>query len=368
MSLELLLDGSKLEWHQERLEAWRRGERVAPITVDLALTQACNFKCYYCFAQLQENKPHPIKRNHVRDFIDDCAEVGVKAISLVSDGESTLSKEYVYAIQYAKEKGLDVASGTNGYLLGEDKLKEILPHLTYLRINITAGEERRYQEIMGVKEGWFQRVCQNIDAAVRLKHQNGWPVTLGMQMVLDQRCSDQIIPLSKLAIDLGVDYLIIKHTSDDHQGSLGVDYSKYAAMESDLKKAEAMSTDRTKFVVKWRKIREGNNRPYQRCHGPKFHLQISGSGLVAPCGPLFGEKYKRFHISNITMQRFRDIIKSDKYWEVMDYLSSDKFDAQKDCSTLCLQNTHNIMLDREVRLGEKIENRFPAAPPHVNFI
>ena len=41
-------------------------------------------------------------------------------------------------------------------------------------------------------------------------------------------------------------------------------------------------------------------------------IQISGSGLVAPCGGLFNEKYKKFHIGNICDTRFKDIWQSEK--------------------------------------------------------
>ena len=54
-------------------------------------------------------------------------------------------------------------------------------------------------------------------------------------------------------------------------------------------------------------------------------LQMSGSGLVAPCGMLFNEKYKKFHIGNIVDKRFKDIWNSEHYWEVMNYLASTKF-------------------------------------------
>ena len=68
-------------------------------------------------------------------------------------------------------------------------------------------------------------------------------------------------------------------------------------------------------------------------------LQISGSGLVAPCGMLFNERYKRYHIGNICDNRFKDIWNSDEYWNVMKYLASPEFNAQKMCGTLCLRQT-----------------------------
>jgi hypothetical protein len=37
---ELILDGTKLAWHLDRVRAWERGERIAPITIDMALTRA----------------------------------------------------------------------------------------------------------------------------------------------------------------------------------------------------------------------------------------------------------------------------------------------------------------------------------------
>jgi hypothetical protein len=40
--------------------------------------------------------------------------------------------------------------------------------------------------------------------------------------------------LAQLAIDLGVDYGVIKHCSDDENGSLGVDYSKYEPLYGKL--------------------------------------------------------------------------------------------------------------------------------------
>ncbi len=292
---------------------------------------------------------------------------GVKAISLVSDGESTLSPVFVDTIQRGSANGISMAVGTNGYLLTEDKLRAIMPHLTYLRINITAGEPKRYMEIMGVKEGWFEKVCENIKAMVRIKKEMNLQTTIGLQMVLMPEYEDQILPLAKLGKELRPDYLVIKHCSDNEEGFLGVDYGGYKKMYTKLQEAEALSDDEYKVVVKWSKIADEGKRSYQRCYGPPFLLQISGSGLVAPCGMLFNEQYKKFHMGNIVTERFRDMVKSDRYWEVMEYLASDAFNAQRMCGTLCLQHKVNEYLDG-VKKGT-IQIEAPAGvPQHVNFV
>ncbi len=366
---ELILDGTKIAWHQERVEAWERGERIAPVTIDMALTRACNYGCHFCYAMLQENDRSVINQPIIYDFLEDCAEIGVKGISLVSDGESTISPVFVDTVTRGSELGLSMATGTNGFVLTRRRLEEVLPHLTYLRINISAGEKERYAEIMGVKEKWFDRVCQNIADMVEIKRRDNLNVTIGLQMVLMPEYSDQVLPLARLGKKLRPDYLIIKHCSDDEDGTLGVDYSGYEKLYDTLRQAENLSDDEYKVVVKWSKIKANGERSYQRCYGAPFMLQMSGSGLVAPCGMLFNERYKKFHIGNICETRFRDIWASDRYWEVMNYLASPKFNAQKMCGSLCLQHKVNETLDEYQKGRFAFPDLIKKSPPqHINFI
>lgn len=368
-SSDLILDGTKIAWHQDRVRAWQRGERIAPITIDMALTRQCQMACGFCYASLQgQMSGSTITKDVIETFLADAAEVGVKGISLVSDGESTVSPVFVDTIVKGHELGLSMAVGSNALTLTRPKLEKILPALTYLRVNISAGERDRYAEIMGAKKSWFDRVCQNIRDMVEIKRRDGLPVTLGMQMVLMPQYGDQILPLARLGAELGVDYLVIKHCSDDEDGHLGVDYSAYAKLYDLLYEAERYSSDRYKVHVKWSKIEAGRKRRYQRCYGPPFMLQISGSGLIAPCGATFNEKWKKLHLGNICTDRFRDIIKSDHYWNVMHYLASPKFNAQTMCGSLCLQDKVNQALDDHVKGTHLPDVSRARRPEHVNFI
>jgi MoaA/NifB/PqqE/SkfB family radical SAM enzyme len=317
---------------------------------------------------MQENERLPITRETIFNFMDDCRDIGVKAISLVSDGESTLSPVFVDSIVRGSENGISMAVGTNGYLLNERKLEQILPHLTYLRINISAGERDRYAEIMGVKPDWFDKVCENIKTMVRIKKEKNLKVTIGLQMVLMPEYADQIMPLAQLGKELRPDYLVIKHCSDNEDGFLGVDYSKYKDLYDLLHKAEALSDDEYQVSVKWSKIQDEGTRSYQRCYGPPFLLQISGSGLVAPCGMFFNDQYKKFHMGNIVTQRFKDIYNSDRYWEVINYLASPDFNAQVMCGTLCLQHKVNEYLDGVKKGNVDVQKPSGTEPQHLNFV
>ena len=365
---DLILDGHKLHWHKQRVEAWLRGERIAPITMDCALTRRCTYRCIYCYGQLQANDEKKMTKDVIFRFLDDAAEIGVKAISFVSDGESTCSPHLYDAVLRGKANGLDMALGTNGYLLKEECLEEILSCLTYLRFNISAGEPDRYAYIMGCRKEYFYKVCDTIKKCVKIKNEKKLNVTLGLQMVLMPDFHDQVIPTVELGKKLGADYVIIKHCSDDEAGSLGVDYSGYEKLGGLLKKAESYSDDKCLVKVKWSKILSKGRRRYTQCYGPPFIMQLSGSGLVAPCGMLFNKKYKKYHIGNIVDKSFKEIWKSERYWEVMGLIASREFDTTTMCGTLCLQDRVNEFL-WDLKHGEALLKDVKAKKPeHVNFI
>lgn len=366
----LILDGHKLAWHRERVAALLAGERVAPITIDCALTRACSYGCVYCYGQLQHNPGPPLTRDVILRFLDDAADVGVKAVSFVSDGESTCSPHLEAALLRGRANGLDMALGTNGFLLQDDRLEAILPALTYLRFNISAAEPARYAEIHGCAQACFHKVLGTIRRAVAVKRAMRLDTTIGLQMVLLPAFADQVLPLARLAVALEVDYLVIKHCSDDEAGRLGVDYTAYAGLEPLLHQAEALSSPGCQVRAKWSKILSGGVRTYARCYGPPLMLQLSGSGLVAPCGMLFHARYARCHIGNIAVTPFKMLWQGDRYWEVMRHIASDAFDARRMCGSLCLQHKVNECLWSLRHEGGSLPEPPPdaAPPPHHHFI
>ena len=368
----LILDSHKLSHHFERVQAWEAGERIAPVSVDMALTRACGAMCAFCYAMVQEPQERSsVKVDSSLSLLDDFKSIGVKSVSLISDGESTISKSYVPFIQHAANLGIDVGNATNAWEWGPEKIEAVLPHLTWVRFTVAAGRPESYAKIMykGPEHTQvFDKAMANIRYAVEYKRKNNLPVTLGIQMVLLPEYKDEIIPFAQLAIDLGVDYGVIKHCSDDENGTLGVDYSKYEPLYGKLSEAEKMSTEQTKIIVKWEKIMDKGKPSYKRFYGPQFLLQISGSGLISPSGMFFNAKFSKLHIGNFTEERFIDMFKSNRYWRAMDYLASPAFDAQTMMGTLPIQHYVSVALDNHLKGLEKITPAVGNKPMHVNFL
>jgi MoaA/NifB/PqqE/SkfB family radical SAM enzyme len=367
---ELQLDGTKIGHYRDRVEAWARGERIAPVTMDVAWTRKCAAACNFCYAQLQSSDDGgAITRVIAFNFLEDMAEIGVKGVSLISDGESTEVDYFADSVEHASKHGLRVGTSSNGLRLTPEVLEQILPHLTYLRFNFSGGDKHRWAQIMGLKQPLFDRVVKHVKAAVDIKRRNSLSVNLNMQFVVMPQDADQIVPFAKLAKELRVDYGILKHCADSPTNELGVDYSKYKDIFPLFQEAETYSDETFRVATKWTRIQDEGKRDYQRCMGPPFILQASGSGLIAPCGQKFNNKYSKYHIGWIAgplAQRFRDIFHSERYWEVMRHLSSPLFNAQRECGANCLQTNTNSWLNK----WKQGQVQFPTspAPPHMAFL
>ena len=363
---DFVLDGTKVGWYPERIAAWERGEKIAPITMDVAFTRRCNAACEFCYAQMQASTGKEITREIALQFLSDAAEIGVKGVSLISDGESSIVPFYAESIVHGSKVGLQMGIGTNGKVLKRKMLEQILPHLSYLRFNFSGGTREGYSRIMGVKPEWYDAVIQNVKDAMEIKRRDNLGVTINMQLVLDPKNNSELRPFADLAASIRPDYAIVKHCADDVDGTLGTDYTKYKELNDTFDYMESLGDETFRMVIKRERMKDEGKRDYSKCYGPPFITQMSGNGLIAPCGFLFNEKYKAFHIGNVCDNRFKDIFQSDRYWEVMRYLASDEFDPRERCGPNCLQTQTNSFLYHY----KKGEIALPTGkhPPHLGFL
>ena len=362
----LVIDGTKVGWYPDRIASWKRGELIAPVTIDCAMTRRCQAACSFCYAQMQASESEqPITKECFFDFLDDAAAIGVKGVSFISDGESTVVPWYADAVEHAASCGLAVGAGSNGIKLTRNILERVLPHLSYLRFNFSAGEEQRYAQIMGVPRHCYHDVIQNIKDGMDIIRRDNLPCTLNMQLVCDPRDADQLIPFAQLVCELKPTYGVIKHCADDANGTLGVDYSKYDQLMETFDRCEELGRE-AGVRIEVKRSRLDGKRTYTRCYGSAFIMQVSGNGLVSNCGFHFNEKHKKFHLGNITRTRFRDIWASDRYKEVMDYLASEHFNPQERCGPNCLQHNTCTFLYDHVHRGVPLP--VVEAPPHLAFL
>lgn len=363
MADKYVMDGHKLYWHLDRVSDWLSGKRIAPIHIDVGLSKGCNIRCEYCFGALQGNfykKGSEIyfPRDALLRYVREAGESGVRSMGFIGEGEPLLNPFAYEAIVEAKKSGVDVSIGTNGILLDTGrKGKEALESLSWIRFNISAASDKAYLRVHRSKE--FLTAIQKIKFCVETKRKNNTMATIGLQMVLTLSNADQVVPLAKLGKGLGVDYLVIKQCSDTVDSEIGVfnKLGEYGRFSDILKEAEGISSGNYNVIVKWKKLTNKGRRGYEQCLGVPFLLYSSGDGKLYPCGMCFD--YNRgmeeeYRMGDLVKQSFKEIIKSDRYWKVVDKIK--QIDVDK-CYSNCRTHAINEFL---------WQLKHP--PEHLNFV
>ena len=338
------MNGTKLLWHMDKVQKWfDKGERVAPIHIDMGIAKFCNIRCVYCYGENQEPSKDYIKREPLIDMVSTAKEDGIDSIGFIGDGEPTVNPYMHEALEKAT---CDMALSTNGVLLDtEKKRRNVLKNCTWMRFNISAGTREGYKKIHS--RDYFDKVVNNIEEMVKLKHLHNYKCEIGLQSVYVPGMMDKDqIELSKLAVRTGVDYVLIKQCSlpdgNLKVGQIEFDVNDYDkdSVQKVLQECEDMSTENTKIIPKWNLMEQKGERPYDGCLGIPFLPQISGNGDVYPCGQMFQkEKYKDYFMGNIHDTPFSEIIKSEKYWNIIEKMKN--FDVHKDCTGCCRQDKVN---------------------------
>ena len=65
---------------------------------------------------------------------------------------------------------------------------------------------------------------------------------------------------------------------------------------------------------------------------------------------------------------FKSLWQSERYWEVINLIASEKFDARTMCGSLCLQHKVNEFLWNLKNGDISIEDNPRLSPEHINFI
>jgi len=156
---KFLLDGNKMLWHLDRYEAFKKGERFAPVHIDQGISKGCNIACHFCYGVTQGNfykkgSERIFERNALlNNYLKSAGEVGVRSIALIGEAEPTLNPHVYDAIVVGKNAGIDMSMATNGILFDTSKKGEAaLEHLEWIRFNISAASHESYIKIHASKE------------------------------------------------------------------------------------------------------------------------------------------------------------------------------------------------------------------------
>jgi MoaA/NifB/PqqE/SkfB family radical SAM enzyme len=359
------MDDTKLLWHMERvIQHFDKGERVPPIHIDWGLSKFCNVNCVFCFGIFQNLKREYIQRDALLKSIKEAGECGVKSIAFVGDGEPTLNPNLYDALKTGKNGNISMAISTSGVALDTDEKREVvLDCCDWARFSISAGDREGYKKIHRVDK--FDIVVENMKKIVALRDKKGYKCDIGLQSVfIPGLMNDDTIKEAKLAVELGVDYFVIKQCSlpknNESVGAVHFDINSYSDENviAALKEAESYSTEKTQIIPKWKTIERKGERLYRHCPAVPLISEISGNGDWFPCGYFFGGKreYDQYKFGNIHDKTFKEIFESERYWDIIKKFRNE-FNSTTGCFGSCRLDACNKFIDNYI-----------TKPKGINFI
>ena len=119
---------------------------LAPISINLDLTTACNYRCDHCIDWDILNTKNRHDEETLRSSICTMVERGLRSVILIGGGEPTIYPGFSDFTRFLKDLDLDVAVVSNGSR--GDKLLEIADALgerDWVRLSLDAGSDELFR-------------------------------------------------------------------------------------------------------------------------------------------------------------------------------------------------------------------------------
>jgi len=156
--------------YPDRIESIKSGNKSGPVHVQIILSDLCNQSCHFCAyrdptytssklfhvdGNYNPNRKLPFEK--VMEILDDCKELGVKAIQFTGGGEPTVHPNFNEIVAETAARGFKWGLVTNGV-----RPKQ-LDTATWVRVSLDASTPETYSKIRRVDPYHFHKACETIE-------------------------------------------------------------------------------------------------------------------------------------------------------------------------------------------------------------
>ncbi|MBN2567558.1 radical SAM protein [Candidatus Woesearchaeota archaeon] len=336
----------KILQHLDRIKEYLDTGDTVPITVEVDPSNACNHHCLRCtFEDYHELNVKRLSKEVLFALADDFADMGVKAVVWTGGGEPLVNRGCLEAFIYYHGKGLAQGIATNGSLVTPAHNEVFADRFVYARFSVDAASKAMHRTIHGSND--FERITKNIESLCRArdaaKRPNGDRLTVGFSFLAHPENYKEIYDATRLARDLGVDYIQIKpvvmHRKDQ------IDHSYFTSCLHYIHTARDLETDSFRVLAleyKFNDLLMGSyNRTYSFCWGHPFMTTVSADGYVNFCCHTRG--LKEYTFGNVNKDRFTDIWAGEERREAIDRM---RRDGLTNCPPNCKYHMINQTLEQ----------------------
>ena len=176
------------------------------------LIRRCNLTCKHCYAtSADKDFPGELNTEKVYEVMDDLKSFGVPVL-ILSGGEPLMRPDIFDISHRAKEMGFYVGLSSNGTLIDESNIQNIVD-VGYNYVGISIDGMRETHDKFRRKEGSFDEAMNGI----RLCHEAG--IKVGLRFTLTQDNQHDFPALLQLMDDEGIDKFYLSHLNYAGRGN-----------------------------------------------------------------------------------------------------------------------------------------------------
>lgn len=331
--LEDFQDPHKIFHHIDRVFELRKDGDTRPVHMTIGLTNYCNHKCPWCYINWSQagrasersgsDKASAERRAVNADWrlieaVGEAAAIGLKAVTIVGDGEPTLHKRFVEILERLSGYGLDIGIFTNMSSNRPEVIEALTKHCFFVRCSVDAARAEHHKLTHGTDD--FDLVIANLRRVVELRGDRPYPI-IGVQFVTNHWNYRDLPYAAEFFRDIGVDYMTIKPAYKNALNPAHPD-NELDPREAFpfMREAQTRSTDHFKVYAKFSQFVEvldyetNDGRYYKKCLATPLSPYLDEDGNVEMCGNLKG---RGFTMGNIHESSFQEIWASERRKECL---------------------------------------------------
>lgn len=190
----------------------RRAHKPTGPVVIWNLIRRCNLTCKHCYAtSADKDFPGELNTEKVYKVMDDLKSYGVPVL-ILSGGEPLMRPDIFEISHRAKEMGFYVGLSTNGTLIDENNIRDIVD-VGYNYVGISIDGMRETHDRFRRKQGSFDEAMNGI----RLCHEAG--IKVGLRFTLTQDNKQDFPALLQLMDDENIDKFYLSHLNYAGRGN-----------------------------------------------------------------------------------------------------------------------------------------------------
>ena len=278
-----------------------------PLLIDIELTNACNFNCLFCFTgtKAQKRPTGFMSRKLYEKIIDEIAPYKIP-LRFIRWGEPTLHKNFFEFLKIAKEKDLMCHLTTNGSLLSEDRIMEVLKlKIDSVKFSFQGVDEKTYGEMRYGQS--FNKLLEIVKLFSSLRGDLPYPYLHAATTVtyetpeMQQSFQDQLKSYC--------DFVTVGHTKLSHISS-----------------EQTLLPEKAKKMLDNLKSVESIEKIYKKCNEVYDKLNINWDGTVTACcadydnymlvGDLTETSLRDIWENSEELKRYRSLLSAYKFAEL----------------------------------------------------